>query len=113
MVAVELIPEDATSHHALGSAFAVMGNGELSEKHRKTAQLIRSQYEQVQNWTRKVIDTPNDPELRVNIGRALLAQGLRGEGVAWIKTALVCDPNFQPAKQLLSELPSGDVHAIP
>lgn len=113
LVAVELIPEDATAHHALGSALAVTGKGDLSERHRNMAQKIRQQYEQVQNWTRKVIDSPNDAELRVNIGRALVEQGMRSEGIAWIKTALVCDSEYQPAKQLLSELQNADAKQSP
>lgn len=113
LVAVELIPEDATAHHALGSALTLTGKSELGEKHRKLAQKIRQDYEQVQNWTRKVIDTPSDPELRVNIGRALMDQGMRSEGIAWIKTALACDPAYEPARQLLTELKIADAKRKP
>lgn len=106
LAATELSPEDATAHHALGSALALSGQPELGKQHRDRAQSIRENYDQVQKWTRQVIEHPNDPELRVRIGQALIEQGLRSEGIQWIQTALVCDSQFAPARELLDEIAS-------
>jgi tetratricopeptide (TPR) repeat protein len=108
LVATELVPEDATAHHALGGALTFTGQSELGAKHREIAQRIRENYDQVQKWTRQVIETPNDPELRTNIGKALIEQGLRSEGLAWLRTALDCDAHFTPAQALLEQMAASD-----
>lgn len=104
LAATELVPEDATAHHALGSALTFTGQSELGSQHKKMAQRIRENYNQIQKWTRQVIETPDDPELRTNIGKALAEQGLQSEGIAWIRTALECDAQYTPARTLLEEL---------
>lgn len=106
LVATELVPEDAAAHHALGGALTFTGQPERGSQHRKIAQRIRENYEQIQKWTRQVIETPNDPELRTNIGNALVEQGLQSEGIAWIRTALECDAQYTPARTLLEDLAS-------
>ncbi len=101
LAATELIPEDATAQHALGSALTLVGNREAGALHREQAQRIREQYEQIQKWTREVIERPDDLELRVKIGQALVAQGLRTEGIQWLETALARDSNYAPVRAAL------------
>ncbi|MEO8270607.1 MAG: tetratricopeptide repeat protein [Aureliella sp.] len=104
LAATELIPEDATAQHALGSALTLVGQRQAGDLHRDRAQRIREQYDQIQKWTREVIERPDDLDLRVKIGRALIAQGLRNEGVQWLQTALARDANYAPARDALNSL---------
>ena len=104
LAATELTPEDATAHHALGSALTLVGEREAGAFHRDQAQRIREQYDQIQKWTREVIERPDDLELRVKIGQALVEQGLRTEGIQWLDTALARDPNYAPAQDALDIL---------
>jgi tetratricopeptide (TPR) repeat protein len=111
LAATELTPEDATAHHALGSALALSGQSELGALHRDRARLIRESYEQIQTWTRQVIEDPNNADLRWQIGKALIEQGLQSEGLEWVQTALQCDSNHLPARQLLEQLKPGHAAA--
>ena len=113
LAATELTPEDATAHHALGSALTLVGKGDLGTRHREQAQRIREQYDQIQKWTREVIERPDDLELRVHIGQALVAQGLQVEGIRWLETALARDANFAPAKAALDAAQNLAVQAAP
>lgn len=101
LAATELTPEDSTAHHALGSALTLVGKSDVGTLHRQQAQRIRAQYDQIQRWTREVIERPDDLDLRVNIGQALVAQGLTDEGIRWLETALVRDPDYASAKAAL------------
>ena len=104
MTAVELTPQDAVAQLALGRALTLAGNQELGQVHIERAQQIRDSYEQIQTWTRAVIENPQDPDLRTKIGQAMIDQGMRSEGVRWVQTALECDSGFAPAKEILDRM---------
>lgn len=106
LVTIELTPSDVAAHHALGNAFGFLGKTELATKHREAAQQIRASIGEVTQLSQKVISSPNNPELRMRIGQEFIKQGLNSEGIGWIKTALDCDANFEPARRFLNSLPT-------
>lgn len=106
LVANELDPADIPTHHALGTAFEFLGKKELATRHRESAQKIRKSMDEVSRLTQQVITSPNNPDIRMKIGQEFLKLGMASEGVGWIKTALECDANYEPARRFLSSLPT-------
>jgi len=48
------------------------------------------------------VKSPQDLEIRLEIGRTLLAEG-DAEGVAWLETILRFEPNHLPAHEALAD----------
>jgi tetratricopeptide (TPR) repeat protein len=101
--AAELAPFEGSIHLSLMAALARSGQPEQARYHRRRAEEIREQQERMKLLRRRLIDAPNDADLRCEAGEILFGQGLTVEGAAWLNTALECDPGHHKAHQLLAD----------
>lgn len=105
MEAVRLTPADISLHYALAGALAAAGEPELAKYHADRVLHVRSQFERMTELTRRVIESPDDADLRCEAGSILIEQGLESEGAGWLLSALKCDPDHRRAQRLLAAGP--------
>jgi len=101
MQAVRLMPAESSVHYALAKALTAAGESGLARYHLGRVRHIQAQFQRMSEITERVIDAPNDAELRSEAGAILIEQGLKREGVGWLLSALKCDPKHEPARRLL------------
>ncbi len=104
-------PMHATVSYPLARAYARLGKSELAEEINHQGAETQRRAKRMAEVTGQVIDHPQDPELRYEAGMILMAEGLKKEGVAWLQTALSCDPGHRKAHEALAEYyaQSGDI----
>ncbi len=93
--AAVLAPGETQVHSALATALARAGQPERSKQHQQRARTIREEYDRITEIGRKLVERPDDADLRCETGEILIRQGLLDEGVRWLRSALVCDPNHR------------------
>jgi tetratricopeptide (TPR) repeat protein len=101
--AVAILPGDAQTHHALGTALARLGRREEAQYHHGRMQHFREQFDRLTEITRRLATEPANAELRCDAGAIMMDAGLKKEGADWLGTALKCDPRHRRAHELLAE----------
>jgi tetratricopeptide (TPR) repeat protein len=99
--AAVLAPADNTVHYSLARALVAAGKPELAQFHHDRVRRIREQYERLAALTSQVVDRPQDPALRFEAGLILIEQGFVQDGLGWLRTALLCDPQHRPTREYL------------
>ncbi len=107
--AAGLAPAESAIRLSLATALTRAGQPEQAKQHHDRVRQIRAQYDRIAKITKRLIDTPEDAQLRYEAGSILIEQGFTAEGVAWLRTALQCDPNHRQTRELLGryDAPSG------
>ncbi len=100
--AVVLAPAENTIHYSLMRALVAAGQPERAQFHHDRARQIREQYERLAAITSQVVDRPNDADLRFEAGLILIEQGFPKDGLGWLRTALLCDPQHRPTREYLA-----------
>ncbi len=101
--AAALAPGETQVHSALATALALAGQAERSKRHQERARQIRDEYDRVTEIGRKLVERPDDADLRYETGVILIRQGLLDEGVRWLRSALACDPNHRKTHAALAQ----------
>ncbi len=101
--ALAILPGEGAVHHALGTAMARIGDKEKAQYHHQRLREIQADYTRLNHVTQKLLDEPNNADLRCEAGEILIREGLKKEGAEWLLTALKCDPNHRKSHQLLAE----------
>ncbi|MCR4412903.1 MAG: tetratricopeptide repeat protein, partial [Thermoguttaceae bacterium] len=101
--AAVLAPGETQVHAALATALARAGQPERSKRHQQRARQIREEYDRITEIGRKLVERPDDADLRYQTGEILMRQGLRDEGVRWLRSALVCDPHHRKTHAALAQ----------
>lgn len=99
--AVSLAPSESTTQYALARALVMDGRPELAHFHHRRVEQIREQYERLAETTSRLIDEPDNADLRFQAGTILIEQGFPQEGLSWLQTALACDPHHGPTQRFL------------
>ncbi len=101
--ALAILPGEGAVHHALGTAMARTGETEKARYHHARLREIQADYNRLNLVTQRLIDEPNNADLRYEAGAILIREGLKREGAEWLVTALKCDPSHRKSHELLAE----------
>lgn len=96
-------PTNSFVHHPLSIAYARLGKPDLAAEAQRRAEQSLARTQRLAEVTQRVLEDPQDPELRFEAGMLFMAEGLKKDGVAWLKTALDCDPAHQKSHAALAE----------
>lgn len=91
--AFELDPHDPTALKLMNTVCLRLKKTEEAEKYDALAKGARERLDQLSDVTLKIVKDPENPELRLEAGKIMILQGLRKEGLDWLKSALYYSPN--------------------
>lgn len=101
--ALSLVPDDGVINGELAKAYGAAGKWELQQKHLSESARLQKELTRLEGMTQKLRNSPDDAELRYNIGRTVMSLGRQRDGAAWLVTAVRCDPHHGKSHVLLSE----------
>lgn len=94
--AVELRPEDYLAQNLLFSALQQQGKVEEAKAQLAISESVRDRAERFGELSsRKLAESPLDPELHFQMGKLLMQTGRPDVGVQWLLTALALDPDHK------------------
>jgi tetratricopeptide (TPR) repeat protein len=93
---------DWTVLNDLQQALARQGKGTEAREMQARVDRLQADLDRLDELTREVLQSL-DPAPRVELGRILIRNGLRGEGAAWLRDALRTAPNDQSAHAALAD----------
>jgi tetratricopeptide (TPR) repeat protein len=88
---------------SLSIAYARLGMTELAEETKQRCKQSLARGSRLADITRQMLREPRDPELRYEAGMILMAEGLKKEAAAWLKTALDCDPSHRRSHAAMAD----------
>jgi Flp pilus assembly protein TadD len=100
---LECSPRESSLEHSLAMALSLSGDKEQARKHEDRFQRIRASYDRMSKVTRRLVDEPENADLRCEAGEILISQGLAQEGAAWLLTALEQDPHHRASHAALAK----------
>lgn len=100
--AVSLRPYDTSARIALGRTLRAMGQLKEAKPHFDFVAAAEPKLAQLARQIRSVVDRPDDPRIRYQIGAALLEYGSPEEGAKWLRTVLEIDPDHQATHRALA-----------
>lgn len=98
----ELDPQRNDVRYAYAQALAQAGRLEESRTERESVERSTRAQARIFELSEQLVKSPQDLEIRLEIGRTLLAEG-DAEGVAWLETILRFEPNHLPAHEALAD----------
>ncbi len=101
--ALLLKPFDPPANHLLGTIYTLMGRQDEAAAQLAKAREHTKQISRFGAILQELFERPADPDLRFEAGSILITQGDDENGVAWMATALLIDPNHQPTHAALAE----------
>jgi len=101
--AAKLTPAESSIHFALSRALSSAGQPRRARQHADILRKIKTAEDRMTKITNRVIESPDDADLRCEAASVLIDQGLKREAVGWLVSALKCDPAHHQAHQLLGE----------
>lgn len=101
--AIQLAPRDVEIHRELGICLFQLGKSGESEAHAKLAREIEADLVNLEKQLGKMLDSPRDPEPRLEAGRICLRNGQNAEGLRWLFGALDLTPTHKPTHQALAD----------
>jgi tetratricopeptide (TPR) repeat protein len=99
---VALNPYAPTSRHSLASALDVVGQRKLAAAQRQAALDFADRRKRIVELTRRAVIEPNDADVRCQVGKLLVQQGLPVAAAAWFRTALEISPEHRAAHEGLA-----------
>ena len=103
----EADPTNRFVYHPLSRAYARLGKTELAEEAKRRGDESTKRISRLSEITNKIVQDPQDPELRYEVGMLFLAEGAGKEGAAWLHTALKCDPGHRKTHAALADYYEG------
>jgi tetratricopeptide (TPR) repeat protein len=97
------LPHDPDIRYAYAMALRTAGRTEEAAKHFRYIEEQQAAQSQMRHWLTELEKTPHKSDLRVRIGKMLLQYGDPLEGVMWLRSALLFDPDNETALKLLAE----------
>ncbi|MCB9925943.1 MAG: tetratricopeptide repeat protein [Planctomycetaceae bacterium] len=85
-------------------ALLFSGQGDLAKAHFQRAAALRRELTRIEQLQEMAKSSPDDAELRYQIGKSVAQYGDREEAAKWLRGALKCDPNHQLARETLTSL---------
>lgn len=99
----ELWPEDLKIQYTLASALQKVGRKSEAEEHLKAYAELETASQRIQELKRLLEQNPDDLELRYEFGLLRLRHESRAEGVAWLQSVLLCNPNHAATHEALAD----------
>ena len=99
----ELWPEDLKIQYTLASALKKVGRKSEAEEHLKAYAELETASQRIQELKTMLERNPDDPELRYEFGLLRLRHESRAEGVAWLQSVLLCNPNHAATHEALAD----------
>lgn len=90
-------------YQPLSRAYMQLGKTELAEQAKRRGEESNSRLTRLSEVTNKIVDEPQNPELRYEVGMLFFAEGADKEGAAWLHTALKCDPGHRKTHAALAK----------
>lgn len=100
--ALELSSADRTAHYAMGLALSRLGRKEEANQHLDDSRRLDDQNMQLADLVHQIIQSPDDPAMRCEVGEILLDQGKHREAYIWLTSALRCDRRHPATHQALA-----------
>jgi Tfp pilus assembly protein PilF len=101
--AAALKPNELGILHGLFTCLERLGKRREAEEVQARLERVKADLAQVADLTRKVASRPGDPDLRCEVGKILMRNGLEAEGLGWLATALRADSLHPLTHQALAE----------
>ena len=95
-------PHDTTTHNAVGQSLRALGRAEEAQVHLAYVAQAEESLASMERQLLKVVERPDDVELRFEIGVTLLKFGSPEDGAKWIRTVLELQPDHAAARQTLA-----------
>jgi tetratricopeptide (TPR) repeat protein len=99
----EFDPTHRTVSAPLAAAYARLGRQDLAKQAQREGTETQERLRKLADITQRVLDHPDDPDLRYEAGMILMAQGLKTEGAAWLQTAVACNPAHRNSHAALAD----------
>ena len=99
----ELWPEDLKIQYTLASALQKVGRKSEAAEHLKAYAELETASQHIMELKRSLERNPDDPELRYEFGLLRLRHESRAEGVAWLQSVLLCNPNHAATHEALAD----------
>jgi Flp pilus assembly protein TadD len=96
-------PHDRKAHHALYLCLLRRGKRREAEGPLAREKEIDANLKRIERLTQAVMRSPDDADLRCQVGLLFLHNGQEAEGVRWLAQAVRLDPNCRQARQALAE----------
>lgn len=94
-------PYDTTTRNALGKTLQALGRADEARPHLQYVAEAEEPLGRMERELRQVVNRPQDPELRYDIGITLLKYGSPQDGVKWLLTVLQLQPGHSKAHEAL------------
>lgn len=94
-------PADIESHFLYGRALKVVGESEKAKKHIDLAEKGSAEVARLGILHDRLVQNPNNIELRYEIAMIYYRYKSRKEGIMWLKSLLQAFPNYEPAMEIL------------
>lgn len=101
--AEKIAPTHQPIHVTLSAAYHRLGKTKLAEKHQKLATESQARLDRLMKITRRLLQSPKDADLRYEVGKIYMEQGMKEAGANWMRTALIFNPNHTQAKEALAK----------
>jgi tetratricopeptide (TPR) repeat protein len=96
-------PHDRAALYGLGQCLRKLGRHDEAKKYQDEADRVRADEQRMNELMRRVLASPEDPDVRCEVGRVFLRNGMAEDGTRWLNSALVHDPWHPGAHRALAE----------
>ncbi|HVX12439.1 MAG TPA: tetratricopeptide repeat protein [Pirellulales bacterium] len=101
--AVEADPSNMSAVYSLAQSLTRAGRNDEADRYRERWQRLKGLDQTLEELHSQLLQSPQDPDVRAQIGQALIEQGSTKLGVNWLLTALLYDPAHVFANRRLAE----------
>jgi tetratricopeptide (TPR) repeat protein len=96
-------PVNCLVYAPLRIAYSRLGLADLAEAEKRRGEEATARSNRLSEITQAVLQDSLNADLRYEAGMILVAEGLKSEGAAWLKTAVECDPTHVKAHAALAD----------
>jgi tetratricopeptide (TPR) repeat protein len=97
------LPPDLDTYQALTTACRLLNRVEEAQAYESKRQQLERDLRRMEELTKQIIDRPTDVALRSEAGITLLRLGQQQQGARWLMSALLLDPQNEPARKALAD----------
>ncbi len=101
--AMAIDPFDVTSRYSRSLLLARLGRAEEAERERAAVKRLREELAHLNELKARLLQTPNQPELEVQIAEWMIDHGHDDEGARWAEKVLRNHPRHPRANRLLAD----------
>lgn len=99
--AARLAPYEPSTLFSLSQAYSSAGEQQKSLDVLERSKHVRDQKNRIEEIVRSLVDQPGSADLRYEAGKIMMDLGMKDDGAAWLRTALVMQPDHKAAREAL------------